>query len=240
MKKMDHIRIYFIILIMLIVQAACSNTKIINEAVKKQQAALYYYGQNDHNKTEKYCKESIELWKIIIKSNIQSVPKWSIENNISECENILALISTAETLKSSTTIPVRIIRNRIFVNATLNNKEIINLLVDTGATRTVITPEVANRLGYSPEDDAPKHTVTVFGGQTIEVPFISLSNIQVGNAVVNNISAGVYPGHPKDPFFDGVLGVDFLSHFIVTVDHNSSMLTLKPQSGKKEEGEATP
>ena len=231
---MTPIRFCFYILfffIILIVSSACGETKILNEALKKQQAAIYYYEQSNHDKTEKYCREAIDLWKILKNSNIHEMPKWAIESNISDCRNILKRISTSETLKASITVPIRIVNNRYFADVILNKKEKATLLLDTGATSTVISPDVAGRLGIRPGEDAPKHSVTVFGGNTIEVPYVSLSNVTLGGAVVKNITAGVYQGHPKAPFIDGILGVDFLNHFTVTIDHVSSRLTLTPQRG---------
>ena len=183
----------------------------------------------DYVEAKKHCKEALDLWRTIKNSNTKSVPNWSIENNINRCEKLLEIIPTSEVLKTPTTVPIRIVKNAIYVNATLNQKEYITLLLDTGASHTIITPDVAELLGISPKKDAPKGTITLIGGKTIEVPVVSLSKIKVGDAVVNNLMVGVYSVFPNAPLVDGILGTDFLRHFTVTVDHHTRQLRLLSQ-----------
>jgi len=221
----------FIFLIFLISQSfliSCGSS-IKDVAIKKQEAAKYYYEQMDYVEAKKHCKEALDLWRTIKNSNTKSVPNWSIENNINRCEKLLEIIPTSEVLKTPTTVPIRIVKNAIYVNATLNQKEYITLLLDTGASHTIITPDVAELLGISPKKDAPKGTITLIGGKTIEVPVVSLSKIKVGDAVVNNLMVGVYSVFPNAPLVDGILGTDFLRHFTVTVDHHTRQLRLLSQ-----------
>ena len=208
---------------------SCSHSKLINDAIKKQEAAKYYYEQMDYSEAKKYCKEALDLWRTIKNSNVQSVPNWSIEDNINHCEKLLAIIPTSKVLETPTSVPIRIVKNAIYVNATLNQKEYVTLLLDTGASITMITPDVAELLGISPKKDAPKGTITLIGEKTIEAPFVSLLKIKVGDAVVNNLMVGVYSVFPNAPLVDGILGTDFLRHFTVTVDHHTRQLRLVSQ-----------
>jgi predicted aspartyl protease len=222
-------RIIFLIFFILQSFLISCGSSIKNVAIKKQEAAFYYYEQRDYQNAKRLCDEALDIWKTIKNSNIKSVPNWAIEDNIYRCEKLLEIIPTSEILKTPTSVPIRIVKNAIYVNATLNQKENVTLLLDTGAAITIITPDVAELLGISPKKDAPKGTITLIGGITIKPPFVSLSKIKVGNAVVNNLLVGVYLVFPNEPLVDGLLGADFLRHFTVTVDHHKRQLKLVSQ-----------
>jgi hypothetical protein len=134
--------------------------------------------------------------------------------------------STAAHLTQPTIVPVSFVSNVILVSAILAGKERATLLLDTGASRTAITPEMATQLGISPTEEAPRVTIVVFGGRKIKVPVVELSSIQVGDAAVKNLKVGVSVVNPDAPLVDGVLGGDFLGHFTVTVDRHASRLRL--------------
>jgi hypothetical protein len=136
-------------------------------------------------------------------------------------------------LTEPTTVPIQCVRNVILVTATLASKEQATLLLDTGASRTAITPHMARELGISPTDETPRRMLVVFGGRKIEVPFVVLPSVQVGDALVRNLDVAVADVNPNAPVVDGVLGGDFLGHFKVTVDRAASRLTLDPLSPRK-------
>jgi hypothetical protein len=138
--------------------------------------------------------------------------------------------STAAPLTQPTIVPVSFVSNVILVSAILAGKERATLLLDTGASRTAITPDMARQLGISPTEEAPRVKIVVFGGSKIEVPVVELSSIQIGDATVKNLKVGVSVVNPDAPLVDGVLGGDFLGHFKVTVDRAASRLTLDPLS----------
>ncbi|MFC1579791.1 tetratricopeptide repeat protein [Thermodesulfobacteriota bacterium] len=132
-------------------------------------------------------------------------------------------------LEKVTSIPITIAgNNNIYIGATLNEKMQANLLVDTGASRTALTNKMAKKLGISPTEKSPRRTTVVFGGRKIQVPFVKLASIQVGEARLNNLKVGVSEVSPERPSVDGVLGNDFLKHFKVTVDRAKSRLRLEP------------
>ncbi len=127
---------------------------------------------------------------------------------------------------SRSAVPIQTVNNLVLVPATLNHTERVRLLLDTGATYTIITPSVAKRLGISPAAEATKRTLTVFGGRQLEVPFAHLSTLAVGDAVVENLEVGISPVNPEVDIIQGILGGNFLTHFTVTVDHAASRLRL--------------
>lgn len=227
---MIYKRIILLILFILqsfLISCGSSNKHV---AINKQAAAFYYYEQGDYKNTKKLCDEAIVLWKRIKNSNNSTVPNWHIESNIKFCEKLLEKIPTSEVTETPVPVPIRIVKNAIYVNATFNQKEYVTLLLDTGASISMITLDVAEHLDISPEKDAPKGTIRLIGGKTIEAPYVSLSEVKVGDAVVNNLMVGVYSVFPDEPLVDGILGADFLRHFTVTVDHDTRQLRLENEA----------
>lgn len=144
-------------------------------------------------------------------------------------------ISTPEALDSPTDIPVQIVNNIILIPVILNDKERASFILDTGATRTMMTRDIAGNLGIIPKEDAPKLTLSLIAGKEVEVPFVKLDSIQVGDAMVRDLWIGVSEIHPGASMVDGLLGGDFLEHFKITVDRHMSRVRLEAQSPSKAE-----
>lgn len=137
-------------------------------------------------------------------------------------------MSTAEKLKAEISIPVQIAGKAILVQALLNQKERVTLLFDTGATKTLINPDVAKLLGITPGKDSPEQTFSLIGGKTHRVAFTTLKEIRLGDAVVHDLQVGVTNAFPDRSLIDGILGTDFLEHFRFTLDRHASKLILSP------------
>jgi hypothetical protein len=131
---------------------------------------------------------------------------------------------------AGTGVPIQIVNDLILAPATLNRAQAATLLVDTGATHSLLTPAVARRLGISPSAAAPRRTIHLIGGQSIDVPFVTLSTLQVGDAVVENLEVGIHLIHPGAPIVDGLLGSDFLGRFQMTVDRSARQLRIEPRN----------
>ncbi len=129
-----------------------------------------------------------------------------------------------------TVVPIQIVNNLILVPATLNHTQNATLLVDTGATRSLLTPTMARRLDISPPADAPRQSAYLVGGQKIDVPFANLSALQVGDAIVEDLQVGIHLVNPGALIVDGLLGGDFLGRFKMTVDRSARQLQLEPRT----------
>jgi predicted aspartyl protease len=117
----------------------------------------------------------------------------------------------------------------VLVHAMLNHREPVTLLLDTGATRTMLTPDIARRLGLNPAVDTPRSPIVLLGGQRAQMPLIRLASLAVGDAVVPDLQVGVFTPLPHTPFIDGLLGGDFLQRFTLRLDYARSRLQLTPQ-----------
>lgn len=125
------------------------------------------------------------------------------------------------------TVPIQVVENVVLVPATLNRSHGATLLLDTGASHTVLTPALAARLNLTAPPGGPKRSVTVFGGQKVEIPFIRLPALEIGDVTLVDIEVGVHAVAPDSPIIDGILGGDVLSRYRVTVDHATRQLRLE-------------
>jgi predicted aspartyl protease len=126
-------------------------------------------------------------------------------------------------------VPIQLVGNVALVAATINDASGAALMiVDTGATSTILTPRLLSRLGMVVPANAPKRKIRVVGGQTLDVPFIRIAKVQVRAAAMNDQEVGVYDIYPDSPIIDGLLGGDFLHRFRVTLDRNAKQMRLEP------------
>jgi predicted aspartyl protease len=126
-----------------------------------------------------------------------------------------------------TSAPIEIQDSMIFVSAVVNGSS-ARLLLDTGATKTIIRPNLAQRAGIEPGRASPQATMIVVGGGQLSVPLVRARSLAIGQAEVHAIEIGVYEATPDLPDVDGILGIDYLGHFAVTIDRHRRTLLLAP------------
>ncbi len=99
------------------------------------------------------------------------------------------------------------------------------LMVDTGAMRTGISPELAGVLGLPLGEEA---VFVLAGGATLRGKTLTLPTVAVGGVTARDVSAVVFPA--TEVGIDGLLGQSFLKRFTYTVDERTSeKLLLKPR-----------
>ncbi len=129
-----------------------------------------------------------------------------------------------------TTAPVTVRLDELRVVSTMiDGKGPYHFVLDTGAGITVITPELAERIGLE-----GKKSGQVTGSATVPVKMLTLQDVRVGRAEVRGVAAAIVP-LPLDLTYqgdygriDGVLGYSFLSHFAVTIDLKDDVATFTP------------
>jgi hypothetical protein len=112
----------------------------------------------------------------------------------------------------------------VIVDASLNGVA-LRLLLDTGADRTLISPEAMSRAGFDASGGTPVQIRGVTGeaqAVLVSVPRLDLAGTQVGPVavIVHRLAAAGA---------DGLLGRDVLDAFTVTVDSASRRATLVPR-----------
>jgi clan AA aspartic protease (TIGR02281 family) len=112
----------------------------------------------------------------------------------------------------------------IVVDAVLNRRLTVPMLLDTGADFTVLTTQMARDLRLFPLDHLPKREFKTAGG-TVRFPVATLRSLRVGTAEARDVDVAIdIDGHMTI----GLLGMTFLRHFKVTVDHQRGQVTFAP------------
>jgi clan AA aspartic protease (TIGR02281 family) len=108
----------------------------------------------------------------------------------------------------------------IVVEAMLDRKLAVPLLLDTGADYTILTRQTAADLGITALDRLPKKQFRTLGG-IANAPVMILKSLRVGSAEVRDVDVAI-DVNGQLPI--GLLGMTFLRHFKVTVDRQQGQV----------------
>ena len=114
----------------------------------------------------------------------------------------------------------------IVVSARINGGGAAQLILDTGAQGTVISPTALAALGVSYRNAVRGSIKGVTGDASVlavRVESIEVEGARFGPLMVVSHDAGLGSGR------DGLLGRDFLDNFIVTIDSSARLVTLTPK-----------
>ena len=114
----------------------------------------------------------------------------------------------------------------ITVTARINGRGLVQLVLDTGADRTTIRPAALFGLGVSYRD-APRITIRGVTG-TSPAYTVVLESLEVGGARVGPLRVISHDADLRDGA-DGLLGLDFLNYFRVTIDNARGVVELAPR-----------
>jgi len=113
----------------------------------------------------------------------------------------------------------------IMVSARVNGGGSANLMLDTGASVTVINPRVLASMGIG-SARALRGSVKGATGSA-DVLFVPIESIEVGNARSGPLRVAAHDVELAQG--DGLLGRDFLDQFTVTIDSTAGTVTLTPK-----------
>jgi gag-polyprotein putative aspartyl protease len=126
--------------------------------------------------------------------------------------------------RKTITVPVAMNGSSVVVPVTLNGVVRANLALDTGATITVVSRRIARSLALSPLGTSKVGTV----GGMVTLPLARLASLKVGDAEVQDLIVSIHDFSP-DPRIEGLLGLDFLKNFHVSLDVRRNLLVLGPR-----------
>jgi len=121
-------------------------------------------------------------------------------------------------------VPVQFAGRSAIVSALLNRTVTGSLILDTGASSTVISRRLANVLSIRPTATMVGQTV----GGLITAPMARLSSLKIGTAELTDVSVIIHD-FSRDPRIEGLLGMDFLGQFRVSLDSQKRLLVLSPK-----------
>jgi predicted aspartyl protease len=135
---------------------------------------------------------------------------------------------TGETViyRSNAPTKVTVLGDSVLVPVTLvyqSNPVDVQLLLDTGASGTLINTDVADRLNIN-LSTARKIRGRVVGGAIIEGHQVTLSRITVGPHIKENIAVSIVPHKGPAAPYDGLLGMDVLRGLKYSIDFEKQII----------------
>jgi hypothetical protein len=126
---------------------------------------------------------------------------------------------------SSTTVPLQIVNNHIYLNVMLDGRGPYTFVLDSGGDY-IVTPEVAAAIAAKSVGGLRLSGV---GSATEGAAFTHVDSIAIGNAIVRDQYMLVLPigtgfGVAEGMRIDGMIGYQFLARFLTTIDYASSTL----------------
>jgi len=101
-----------------------------------------------------------------------------------------------------------------------------DLLVDTGAAYTALSKDVIALLAMPSDPRRTVNIVSIHGG-ILRVPVVTITELRIGGLRIANVTAVVLALSPALKF-DGMLGMNVLQQFRVTVETDTGTLVLRP------------
>ena len=98
-------------------------------------------------------------------------------------------------------------------------------LADTGAARTLITPDVALDLELDVRSPVRQERIASVH-HVVSAPVVRLASVQIGAQRLANVEALVLP-LPVELRVDGLLGVNVLEHFRTTFEFPQATIVLR-------------
>jgi len=130
--------------------------------------------------------------------------------SVGESKNTAVMVKNNQVL-----VPVRLSYRNTIVDAWL--------LLDTGATSTVISTSLADRLGIKPAG-TQQRLAQVADGRVVQTFRTRVDYMAVGPKMKHNAEVSIVPSNGPDMGFDGLLGMNFLGDFPHRLDMNSQLI----------------
>jgi clan AA aspartic protease (TIGR02281 family) len=113
----------------------------------------------------------------------------------------------------------------VVVEAVLNKKTAAKLVVDTGATFTMISAATAKELNLD-YSQTPRTMPFQTANGIIQAPLTDLESITVGGIEIKNLTTAIHDAVPNANVA-GLLGLNFLSNFRMDIDTTKGLLHLE-------------
>lgn len=139
---------------------------------------------------------------------------------LAEVHDITPQVSVTEVVG----IPLHRSGNHFIIDARPAHGRSIRLLIDTGASLTILTPDVLEQNGFGYQNTGRSGVFNTANGP-VRAPIYKLDSLSVGDWQVNQLEIGVLDLSGGSNI-DGLLGMNFLRHFQFFIDQNEALLRL--------------
>lgn len=126
---------------------------------------------------------------------------------------------------ASISVPLERLGSLFVVTIEVNETRLAKLILDTGASHTILSRAIARDLGlysHRPVASATMHTV----GGSVQADMVHVDSIRIAGAEVRNSIAAIHDLPDVPPDIEGLLGLSVLRQFEVTLDTARSRLHL--------------
>lgn len=115
----------------------------------------------------------------------------------------------------------------IIVEVEVKAKDERNLVMalDTGCSRTILSYETATAIGCDPAASSQRVRIVTGSGMVI-APVVTLKSIKALGKIVGNLDVACH-NLPEEGFVDGLLGIDFLKNFDLSIKFREGIIELK-------------
>lgn len=129
--------------------------------------------------------------------------------------------------QSSTSVPIDLVDNHVYIDVMLNGKGPYHMIFDTGGAN-IIDPAVAKEIGALGKGKLQGSGV---GAKTESFSFAKVDSLQVGGATVRDQIFAVIPvrsgfGVSAGRSADGLIGWEVLARYVTTFDYAGKTVTL--------------
>lgn len=124
-------------------------------------------------------------------------------------------------------VPLKSNKNALMVDAAITQDSghaVGTFIIDTGATYTSISQEMAEKLGLDLENC--DHVFITTANGRIEVPKVIIKTLNVNGLEAHNVEATVIQVR-KGSSFAGLLGLSFIRQFVLTIDPQAGQLVFQ-------------
>jgi clan AA aspartic protease (TIGR02281 family) len=119
--------------------------------------------------------------------------------------------------------PLTPARGQFIVKATLDGDSEVLLLIDTGASMTILDPQVLRRLGYSLQGRSANFSTA---NGVARAPIVEIDSLDIDGVGMSPVSVGALSIKGTHGRIDGLLGMDFLGQFEFVLDQDEKLLKL--------------
>ena len=145
-----------------------------------------------------------------------------------KAQQLLTVIENRANKAATDAEPIQLQRhgNNLLTEVSFNNSPSGRLLLDTGASLTVITPQLLQNLGLDYNHPQRKAWFNTANG-VVEAPIFIIDRVSVGSQIVDELEVAVMDLDSQN--ISGLLGMNFLQHFRFSIDQHNNVLYLSPR-----------
>ena len=114
-------------------------------------------------------------------------------------------------------VPLERIGSLFVVTVHVNGTRPAKMIVDTGASHTILSFAVARDLSLWAQHRSASMTMHTAGG-AVQAEVLPITLIQIGEAEVRDVDVVIHDLPEVPPGIEGLLGLNVLRHFTVTLD----------------------